>query len=379
LSQLATDAQRTIVLCGPSVQLGSKGYGGGKGGFVRNVAALLEHFADGDVRMTLSPYSVRTFSPWWKVALPFRLIADLVAFARNMRRGAAVHLMMTYGLAIYREFSIGMITVASGRPLILDIRGGSFVSWLKSAGPLQSAMARWLLKHAATILGQGIAVVAYLTPKYGAKVHHFPNFVQTRYLPPTVRTKIVRPELAVVFVGYCYGGKGVFELVNGCARAAQMGLSIRLTMVGAESPDFRDFLDGYVLPIGLSVKRCGTLDFDEVQELLADHDIFCFPTRHSGEGHPNAITEAMAHGLVIVTTRHGFIPELLSETDAYFVAPSSADELAAALLYIDSNRDEARQKAGAARAALQARYTEARVLGQLRDLYHRALQQAQRP
>jgi glycosyltransferase involved in cell wall biosynthesis len=379
MSEVSTSAplrQNTIVLCGPSMELGSAGYGGGKGGFVRNVAALLEHFSDGDLKMTLSPYSTRSFSRWWKFVLPLRLIADLLVFARNVRRGGAVHVMMTYGLAIYREFGMSAIATAARRPLILDIRGGGFVSWLRSGGWLRRSMVHWMFSHAAVILGQGVAVVTYLRPRYGDKVHHFPNFVHSGYLPPNVETRCTQSQLGVIFVGYCYAGKGVFELVEGCARAVQLGLSVRLTLVGAESWDFQAYLDNFSVPAGLSINRCGTLGFEEVQSLLASHDIFCFPSRHEGEGHPNAITEAMAHALVIVTTRHGFIPELLDNTAAYFVHPASPANLADTLVHIDNNREEARRKAGNARSVVKERYMEAHVLGELAELYRRTLRRA---
>lgn len=365
--------RHSIVLSGPSTELGTEGYGGGKGGYVRNVTALMEYFCSDDLKMTLSPYSTRRYSRWWKFLLPFRLIADLRVFAGNIRRADGVHVMMTYGLAIYREFGMSVIAAAFNRPLILDIRGGSFVSWLESAGWLQRAMAHWVLKHAEAILGQGVAVVAYLKPRYGDKVHHFPNFMQSRYFPCRVDPKLMQAELGVMFVGYCYDGKGVFELVDGCACAARAGLSLRLTLVGAESPEFTEYLDNFASPATLRVVRRGILEFDEVQALLAAHDVFCFPTRHVGEGHPNVITEAMAHGLVIVSTRHGFITELLDETSAFFLDAGSADAVAKMLAYIDQHRDEARRRAQNARAVVQERFTEEKVLGRLRELYKAAL------
>ena len=374
---MSASAQRqTVVLCGPSTQLDAGGYGGGKGGFVRNVDALLEHFSDGDVTMTLSPYSTRRFSRWWMVMLPLRLVSDLRVFVRNIRRGAAVHMMMTYGMAIYREFGMSLIAALLRRPVILDIRGGSFVPWLESAGWMKRAMAHWSLRHAEIVLGQGRAVVSYLRPLYGEKVHHFPNFVQKRYWPAEVPRRCRSRELAVIFVGYCYDGKGVFELVEGCSRAVLCGMSMRLTLVGAESADFKRFLDGYAAPAGLTIERRGTLDFDAVQEVLSRSDVFCFPTRHFGEGHPNAITEAMAHGVTIVTTRHGFIPELLDESTAYFVEPGSAQAIADALVRIDANREEACDKASKARAEVAARFSEAGVLGNLREHYQRVLRRS---
>ena len=310
--------------------------------------------------------------------LPFRLAADLNAFSRNIRRGGAVHLMMTYGLAIYREFGMSVIAAVRRRPLILDIRGGSFVQWLESAGWLQRAMAHWVLRHADAILGQGVAVVSYLMPMYGSKVHHFPNFMQAKYLPARVARRFEQAELRVIFVGYCYEGKGVFELVEGCAIAARKGLRVRLTLMGAESGDFKDYLDRGAFPIGLQIIRSGAVDFDEVQASLARQDIFGFPTRHVGEGHPNVITEAMAHALTIVTTRHGFIEELLDSSCAYFLATGSAEAIAGALLHIDSHRAEARLKGDNARELVERSYMESRVLGKLSLLYQTALQRGRR-
>jgi glycosyltransferase involved in cell wall biosynthesis len=376
MSAISRNDQNTIVLCGPATELGTEGYGGGKGGYVRNVTALLAHFSSGNVKMTLSPYSTRRYSRWWKLLLPFRLMADLNLFARNIRKGGAVHVMMTYGMAIYREFGMSLIAAAFRRPLILDIRGGGFVQWLESAGWMQRAMAHWALRHARFILGQGEAVVARLGPRYGDKVRYFPNFIQSGYLPSTVTPRFAEPELGVIFVGYCYAGKGVFELIEGCAAAARKGLILRLTLVGAESPEFAAFLDDYTLPNGLRITRCGTRVFDEVQALLAAQDIFCFPTRHVGEGHPNVITEAMAHALVIVTTRHGFISELLDDGAAYFIDSGSAEAVAERLVRIDAHREEAQRKANRARAIVEERFTEAKVLGWLREIYLSALGRA---
>jgi len=62
--------------------------------------------------------------------------------------------------------------------------------------------------------------------------------------------------------------------------------------------------------------------------------------------------------------------------DAYFVHPASAHGLADALVHIDKHREEARRKASNARSAVQERYMEAHVLGELGELYRRTLRRA---
>ena len=127
-------------MCGPSTELGADGYGGGKGGYVRNVTALLAHFSSGDVNMTSlavqhAPLHAMVEAPP-AVSPASQIWAHIAA---NIRRGGAVHVMMTYGIAIYREFGMSVIAALFRRPVILDIRGGGFVLWLESADWLQRA------------------------------------------------------------------------------------------------------------------------------------------------------------------------------------------------------------------------------------------------
>ena len=63
---------------------------------------------------------------------------------------------------------------------------------------------------------------------------------------------------------------------------------------------------------------------------LAEHDVLVLPSRYEGFG--IVIAEAMAHGLAIVATRAGAIPEVTATADAaLLVPPGDRRALAAAL------------------------------------------------
>ena len=76
-------------------------------------------------------------------------------------------------------------------------------------------------------------------------------------------------------------------------------------------------------------------------------------------------------GMVIVTTRHGFIPSVLDESACYFVEKQSPDSIASALETIDRHRDSARAKAANARAILLQRYSSDVVVPILENMYRR--------
>ena len=85
------------------------------------------------------------------------------------------------------------------------------------------------------------------------------------------------------------------------------------------------------------------------------------------EGSPNALLEAMAAGLPVVSTAVGGVPEIVSDGDsALLVKPGEPDAMAEAMGRLLADPELARRLAGRARALIEERYTpeeRARRLG----------------
>jgi len=278
---------------------------------------------------------------------------------------------LQYRRAIYREFSIAALTRLIGLPLLVDVRAGQFRTWYESASRLERRLTRFLIEAAKEITVEGRPYLEFIKTEFGREATYLPNFVPSDEIPEVVPQKCLSDRLNVLFAGYCYDGKGVKELVAGCSRAASDSRSLKLTLAGTEADEFAVWMDGRAAQDGLEIVRAGLQSHDRVLELYDDHDVFCLPTRHAGEGHSNAINEAMMKGMVIVTTRHGFIPEVLNEESCYFVETNSAQSIAEALSNIDANRDQARAKAQIARSLLQQEYSSDIQIPVLETIYRR--------
>jgi glycosyltransferase involved in cell wall biosynthesis len=366
----STDPADVIVLYGPTLDAGSKAYGGGMGGYVRNAALLCEAFVEyGPPHLRLCGHSVRGHSWYWPLLLPLRFVGDVMIFLRDVDKGAAVHLMLQYRTAIYREFAISIIASLFDKPVLVDIRAGRFLDWFSNASAVRRWMARRIVRNAKIVLCQGRAATERVGAQFNVDAHHFPNFVPRSELGSSPDHRCRGKELRVLFVGYCYPPKGILEVVEGCEFAAARGTAIRLTIVGAETEEFKHFMDGRAPVRGLTIIRCGRVSHERVMDLYTDNDVFCLPTWHPGEGHSNVITEAMIKGLVIVTTRHGYIPEIIDEDAAYFVQKRSATAVGQALEMIDHDREEARLRASKSQARAAKEFTDQAVLPQLRTHY----------
>jgi glycosyltransferase involved in cell wall biosynthesis len=106
----------------------------------------------------------------------------------------------------------------------------------------------------------------------------------------------------------------------------------------------------------------------DVPELLACCDLFVLPSE--AEALPNALLEAMAAGLPVVSTCVGGVPEIISNAvNGLLVPPNDPHALAEAILRILQNPDFAKQLSQAGQEMVRTRFGFDRLLADLEQLY----------
>jgi glycosyltransferase involved in cell wall biosynthesis len=133
-------------------------------------------------------------------------------------------------------------------------------------------------------------------------------------------------------------GKGPLVLVEALAqlRRADMPVSVKVAGTGPQLPEIRTrsrelgFGDACEY-VGLYVEPKGRNAF------MRSLDVFVLPSL--AEGTPNSVIEAMAHGLPVIATEVGGIPDLLSPDSGILIPPGDATALARAMraLALDPN------------------------------------------
>lgn len=365
-------SQKTILLYGPP--FGARASGTVRsGGYTRNMETYLSTFDTPDFTMTPVFHTVRGEKSGLVGLFPVRLIIDIWRIGAALAKGRpdAVHVLAIYNNALPREFFLSLMCALFRVPFIYDIKAGSFITLYRGRGPIYRWAMRSILRHSAAVLIEGETYRSFIKDEFSIDPYYFPNFIPDTDMDVQVPERLEGNGLKVVFAGYCYAGKGVFELVEGCDRLARRGIPVRLTFAGEESPDFRSYLDGRTLPEGLHIDRPGVLTKEGVRDAMVENDIFCFPSRHSGEGHSNAINEAMACGMVIVSTRVGFLETVVSADAGYFLDAGTPEEIERVLNLIVTDRQEARRRARHARERVGREFTSSRAISRLSEVYDR--------
>jgi len=132
------------------------------------------------------------------------------------------------------------------------------------------------------------------------------------------------------------------------------------------------------LGIGDAVTFTGFCNQDELRRLFAEAHIFLHPSETTStldqEGVPNAMLEAMSTGLPVVATRHGGIPEAVTDgVDGILCGEREPDAVAEALTTLVRESAKREKMGRAAAASVRAKFAIEAQIGQLESCYDELL------
>ena len=351
--------KKSIALYGPPVNKSISGaYGGGTGGYTRNMATYL-NFKFENIKLIPLYHTVRGEVSGGKLSFFFRFFIDawrIIKFFKS-RKPDSVHILAQYRSATIREFFLAFFCKITNTPFLYEIKAGAFIKFYEDSNFISRYFVRFIIINANRVLCEGSKNIPFIKEHFNKESFYNPNVVLTEEIPMYGNKLFTTDVIKVVFVGYCVRGKGVFELVEGinsfCTSTNQ---KVDLTLIGSEHFEFSSFIDSFQCSKNFNINRMGKLPHDSVMEKLQYQDIYCYPTDHEGEGHNNSINEAMMYGLTIITTKKGFLEDVLNDDSAYFMENVSSNEVKNALSLIISNLTLAKGKAELARIKLINNY-----------------------
>ena len=242
---------------------------------------------------------------------------------------------------------------AGGLPYIISLRGSDVPGRharlqleYKILGPVFKAI--WRNAAAIVACSEGLKNRA-LRFLPSASIDVIPNGVELDRFCPAESSE-AQEVLRLLTVGRLSATKRVEMLIDAVEILRKDDLEICFTVAGGgqleqhlrESVSERDLAD--------AVKIAGRVDPENMPQVYRDSDIFISASVQ--EGMSNAMLEAMASGLPIITTRCEGVDELITD-NGVIVEGSSADEIAQAVRSLAENRQRRRKMAVAARSRAQ--------------------------
>lgn len=176
--------------------------------------------------------------------------------------------------------------------------------------------------------------------------------------------------LRLLTVGRFHPIKGYPLLLDACKALSDSGVEWSLDMVGDGGERARLETQAKSLGIAPRVKFSGAVGQDAIQRHFDEADVMVVSSFM--EGVPVVLMEAMAKGLVVVSTNVGGIPELVDQgKSGALVTPGSSARLAEALVVCARERDRFPAMAVAGRAKIQSEFTVRHVADGMAALFAR--------
>lgn len=352
-----------IAYCGPIARAGRPA----RGGYESANRRLID-----DLR--LRGFEVREFAyPVASGLEALKLISYLLRFAgitialvRQRARFEVLHLTPLYGRFLYPEALLFLAGRILGKRVLLDIRAGCFVRLYRERSPLYRALVDNLVGRADILAIEGREDLEFVKARRVGPIVYLPNYVNQLSSEEAFALKRDRSPLRLVHFGRVVPEKGIELTIAALKTLLSMGLDAKLEVIGTGHRDYVEALQARTRDLPVIWK--GALPSEEARSRLAEAHFFMFPTSHFGEGHSNALTEAMAEGVVPICSEHGFNRSVVADTGVLLPSDASALDYAEAIATIWQEGTWSRLSAATHRRVLRE-FTSDAVLGGLIQHY----------
>lgn len=189
--------------------------------------------------------------------------------------------------------------------------------------------------------------------------------------------------IRILFVGRLVEKKGASVLLRAFPTVRRVFPDTKLTIVG--DGKLRKELVRLARKLGIAqhVEFTGALSVEGIRQKLEESHIFCLPSKKDRtgniEGIPNALKEAMASGLPVVSTFHSGIPELIEDgVSGHLVPENNVHALSGKLIQLIGRPDTWGKLVRNARSRIEADYDVVKQTARLERLFDQLIEEHRR-
>ena len=333
-----------------------------QGGIAAVVAQYVESWNPRYDLTLIATYDPAETRDWVKAGIALRALGRFIC-ALIRGRPEILHVHFSWRGSFYRKSIFVLIARLFRVPrLVLHCHGGRFPAFYET----RSIVGRWWIR--ATIAAADRLLVV------SNELHAFFEHLQTGTRVQMLANPVVAPPRlpitrlpVVISVGELREGKGTYDLLEAVPLVLEACPTVEFHLAGTgDIPQIKALLARE--PWGERVKLLGWVGEREKPELFARASAFVLPSH--AEGLPVAILEAMAHGIPVVSTRVGGIPDAVVDGETGFlVEPGDVEAIASRVVCILRNPVLAGHLAEQGRERVRALYEAETVMSQLTATY----------
>lgn len=238
---------------------------------------------------------------------------------------------------------------ANKLPYVISLRGSDVPGYNIRLGvdyKLMAALFRKIWSGASAVVAnsKGLRSLA-LKFMPGLDITVIPNGVDIEKFHPSEKQNLTKP-IQVLTVCRLIRRKRIVLLIGAVDQAKKLGLDIQLNIAGEGNLMSQLQRLANELKVADNVTFMGRVPAERMPQLYRDNSVFVMSSAH--EGMSNAMLEAMASGLPIITTRCEGVEELIAD-NGIVVEKAQPTQIAKAIKKLADNRQAYKRMSIAAR------------------------------
>jgi glycosyltransferase involved in cell wall biosynthesis len=196
-----------------------------------------------------------------------------------------------------------------------------------------------------------------LLPSMGSEIETFDPLIKTKVISNSYDSVLDHPsvdsldkgkknnEIRLGYFSNLMFSKGIVDLLQAFTKLSVDYSNISLYIAGDFFGDYcksRKEIETIVHPYldHPRIKYLGVVQGAKKQQFLEGIDVFVLASFHKGEAFPISIIEAMRCGAAIVSTRHNYLPEIVTPEIGLLAKPGDVDDLSNKIQYYIDHPDE---------------------------------------
>ena len=347
-------------------------YGGGEVGNRRTLELLRK--CGYEVKLIEKYQRVKNHSFINKCLLLVKMICNVCKFSFILlfgrRTKSIVHIVGFYGPTVYFERTLVAIAKRLGYKTVYEMRGGGADDYYEHGSKLYRKFFDSIIHDSDCVFSQGLENYG-LIDRIDARKDRFyyPNFVMPDFVPESYPIK-PKNRINMLYFGRISSTKNIGIVLQTMKILHEKYSDISLSIVGNHTDDtYYNSLMDYVRNNELSecVSFYPACNHEKLKEHLKDKHFYIFPTTEPHEGHSNAMTEAMAWGLIPIATPQGFNKSVVDNQELIVSELSPTAFAMCVSKIVDGNRVELYSRQSYER--VKCYYSAETVYNQLKDKY----------
>ena len=347
-------------------------YGGGEAGNRKT----LELFRQMDVEVVLIPKYLhvdgssisKNLLKLWRIIFCFLRYFIVLLFGR--RNHSIVHISGYYGRRLKFEYILFRIAKILGYRVVYEMRAGGATSQYDELGEKYRKDFDYVIKNCDKVFSQGLENYPLLEKiKKDIEIYYYPNYVMSGFFPTSYPCKPL-DIINFMYFGRLSELKNIDMVIDIFEGIASSYANVHLLLVGNFiSEDYKNHIKSRIK----NSKFNDIIDLepacsrDDLKIYLKDQHFFLFPSKEAGEGHSNALTEAMSWGVVPICSSQGFNRGVVGN-DALIVDDLKVEKYIKSIDYIiDNNLIDVLSKKAYHRVL--DNYTDVIALQRMNDVY----------